>query len=391
MSIIDHIILFLLLFGVYAFWGKYNANKGSAAFWVAAIVPIVLYVFITGSRYGWGNDYLWYRVQFENIEFIVDQPVFKWLNQSLNYIGFNYVGGFMAYAFIFVVCAFVFLRSYGEQATYMYCFLVPATLFMSTNTIRQGVGMAFIFLVFMFFFKRKWLFMALAAFVAINIHSASIVPLAAIIGVFFVFRKPIHYWLSIPLYIFFAFVFDSSKMAFLSGLLGDVTVDNKFQSYIDNSDSWFGEDAVSDIYVQGTFALIMSSLFFIFLFYLGYRALKVRENRQVLVMYNFVVLGTIMQRAVFLFEILRRITESIMMFYFVPLGYIFYVYFRDCKQPKSHDAILFKKYSPVGMTIILAYLFMYWGRFIFLNPAADFFWYHIDDYIDPSLFFNYFS
>jgi len=65
MSIIEHIILFSLLFGVYAFWGKYLVNKNDMAFWQAAIVPI-------GSRYGWGNDYFWYKAQFENPELVID-------------------------------------------------------------------------------------------------------------------------------------------------------------------------------------------------------------------------------------------------------------------------------------------------------------------------------
>ena len=239
------------------------------------------------------------------------------------------------------------------------------------------MGLGFVYLALAFFHHRKWLLLVIAVLVAVNIHTSTIVIFAMILGIFYFSKKPINLWLSIPLYLFFAFVFDVSKMSFISDLLSKyVTLDSSFQSYIDNSDLWFGEDAIREQYNQSTFALIMTSLFYISLFYLGYLALKARENKHVLYLYNSVVLGVIMLRAVFNIELLRRFANPLEMFYFIPLGYVFYIYYNDCKQPKNHDAILLKKYFPVGITFILVYLFMFWGRFIFLNPNADFFWYH---------------
>lgn len=382
MSIIEHIILFLLLFGIYALWGKYNANKSDAAYWKAAIVPILLFVFITGSRYGWGNDYLWYRVQFENpIARENEQILFKWLNDFLNLIGFNYVGGFMVYAFIFITCAFVFIRSFGDYSTYMYCFLVPAALYISTNTIRQGVGMSFIFLALVFLKNKKWIYLIITAIIAYNIHSATIITLIILLGSFFIMKKPIHYILSIPLFLFFTFIFDASNTALLAGFLEKyVNVGGAFQGYIGNSERWFGEEAMQpELYTPGRYAFIFSILFNISIFYLGYLALKIRNNQRIVYIFNVVVLGYIIQNAVILFEILSRMALTLQMFYFVPVGYIVYVYFKDCKQPETNDAIRLKKHFPVGIAFILMELLRYWGRFIFLNPDADFFWYHFED------------
>jgi len=261
----------------------------------------------------------------------------------------------------------------------MYCLLVQATLITSTWTIRQGVGLAFIFLALMFFFKRKWLYVILATLIAFNIHSATIVTFAIIIGIFFGFKKPIHFWISIPLYIFFAMVFDVGKMTFLADFLSNnINLESKFQLYIDMSDRFFGEDAIEEEWKQSTFALIMSSLFHVSLIYLGYIALKTRENKQVLLMYHTYVLGSIALRAVFLYEIPRRIIGPLEIFYFIPLGYVFYVYFRDCKQQGNQYAVLLRKYFPIGITFILAYLFMYWGRWLLLNSDANFFWNVLD-------------
>jgi len=385
-SIIEHILLFSLLFVVYAFWGKHNVNKSGINYWLAAIFPILLYVFIIGSRYGWGADYLWYRVQYECDILDPSQITFNWLNQFLHFIEFNYVGAFMVYAFIFIVCAFVFLRSYGSSSKFMFCFLVPATIYISCHTIRQGLGMAFVLLALTFFFQRKWLLMVLIAGIAYYFHSVTIITLLTIVGISIFIKKPIHYWISIPLFLFFAFVFDVGKIGFIADILSNyISLDNKFQEYIDSSDKWFGEDAMNTHWAQGTFTLIMSSLYAVSLFYVGYKALKKIENKQVLIMYNTVVLGMIMTRAVFLYELFRRLTSPMEMFYFVPLGYIFYIYFQECKQPEN---IQLKKTFRIGIGFIMAYLIMFWGRFLFVNPQADFFWRHLDDSVNIQQFFD---
>ena len=386
MSIIEHIILFSLLFGVYAFWGKYNANKNGANFWKAAVFPVLMFVLITGSRYGWGNDYFWYWFQFENVESIREQIGFKWLNQFLNFIGLNYVGAFMVYAFIFILCAFIFTYSYRYESTYMYCFLIPATLFMSTNTIRQGVALAFIFLALVFLQNKKWIYLGIAAIIAYSIHSAAIITLFILLGSFFLVKKPVHYAISIPLFLFFTFIYNPSSTAYLADFLEKyVSFDNKFQSYIDNSERWFGEDAIRGTYDAGKFA---SSIFYIAIMYLGYLALKIRNDKRVVYIYNVVVAGCILYYAVVSFELLNRMILTLCMFYFVPVGYIFYVYFTDCKRPVNDTTIRLKKHFLVGITFILAYLVRYWGRWIFFNERTDFFWNHFDDYIDPINFLN---
>ena len=384
-SIIDHIILFSLLFAYYAFWGKYNVNRNGASFWMAAVVPILLYVIIVGSRYGWGVDYLWYRVQYE-YDVIEQEKAFKWLNQFLKFIGFNYVGAFMVYSFILIIGAFLLLRTFGAQSMYMYCFLIPATLYFPTAIIRQGIGVGFIFLALAFFQRRKWIYMAIASFLAFYTHSTTIVTIIGIVGIFFMFKKPIHYMITIPLYLFFAFVFDVGKMAFVADLISKIPAGTYFDGYVDNSEMWFGEDAVSAIYTLGNKELIVRSLFYVAIFYLGYIALKAKENKHVLYIYHTFVIGSIALRAVNNFEILRRFAQPMELFYFIPLGYVFYVYFKDCKQPENRSALLLKKYFPAGITLIMLYLVFFWGRFIFLNPAADFFWHNLEEVVSPNVF-----
>ena len=100
--------------------------------------------------------------------------------------------------------------------------------------------------------------------------------------------------------------------------------------------------------------------------------------------FNIVALGNILYHATFSFEIFHRMVTALQMFYFVPVGYIIYAYYQDCKQPENHYAIRLRKYFPVGIALIVANLLRTWGRFIFFNSSADFFWYHFDDYLDPN-------
>ena len=259
---------------------------------------------------------------------------------------------------------------------YMYSFLLPATLIFVNGIIRQGVGISFIFLALAFLHERKWLFMAIAVIIAINMHTTTIVLFATMIGLYFVLKKPIHYLISIPLLLFFTFIFDVGKITFLSDFLSNnLTFDIGFQHYLDNSDRWFGEDAMLDIYSQTTRTKIVMSLFNITIFYLGYNALKIRENKQVMYVYNTVVLGIILFNAVYLFELLRRFVQPMEMLFFIPLGYILYVYFKDCKQPQNQETKFFKKCFFVGL-LFIAWRLQNWRHFLLYNPNADFFWNH---------------
>ena len=386
MSNLDHIILYTFLFIYFYLWGRYNSNvKNSKRFWISALVPILLYSVIVGSRYGWGPDYLWYKFRLENaFSFKEDQVGFKLLNQAITGLGFNFVGGYIIYSLIFVICAFVLIRSYGSESKYMYAFLIPATLFVVNYAIRQGVALSFVLLAIYFFYRKRWISLVICLFIGATIHTAIIVTAAGLGACFFLFKKPISWKITIPLYLFFTFLFDSRTLGFLAPLLQKyITLDNKFQSYIDNADMWFGVEGADKRYEQGNFALIMSSLFYLSVFFIGFKALKIKPSSRILFLYNSFVLGVIFYRAVFLFEILRRFAEPLVMLYFVVLGYGVYVFSaividnQALTAESNHKLNLLRQNLPifrVGLVFILVYLFMYWGRFVFMNPTGIFYW-----------------
>lgn len=380
MSPSEHIVLYLILFSFYYLWGKCFSNqKDAIIYWVSAIIPILLYSFIVGSRYGWGNDYMSYKYKMEHAFTFPDEQIgFRWLNQAIDLMGLNFVGGYIIYSFIFILCAFILIRSYKKESKHMYVFLIPATFIFINYAIRQGIAFSFMMLALYFFNSKKWVLMIIAIIIGSIIHTSILVTIVMVGGIYILFKKPISWKITIPLYLFFTFIYDVSNTAFISKMLGDISLGNKFQNYIDSSDRWFGEQAIEDAFIQSMPAKILSSLFNIAIIYLGYYALKFKENSKILYLYNVSTIGMIFLRAVYQFEILRRFALPMVILYFIPLGYAIYV-FGYIK--RFHINFQIFKFSKIPLSlyytyvfIIVFYLILFLGRFIFLNQEAMFFW-----------------
>lgn len=385
MSIIEHIFLFLFLFLCMHLWGTTASRiKNGTTYWQLALFPILVYSLIIGSRY-WGADYLFYKFRLEHaFTYYEDQVGFRWLNQGINLIGLSYVGGYIFYSLIFIICGFILIRDFREESSYMYSFFVPATLLFITGIIRQGVALSFLFLAIYFFSRRNWLGLALSILIGTSIHTAFLITVFLLGGSFVLIKKPLSWKITIPVYLFCTYLFDYTSVGIIAPIIQKyLSFSNKFQTYVDSADFWFSAEAANTKFEQGVFASIFSSLFYISVIFIGYQALKFKPSNRVLYLYNSFVLGTILFRVVFLFEILRRFAEPLVMLYFIVLGYSIYVFSLIIKnkmkllvegkvnmQTIKRNILLYR----IGMGFILTYLMMFWGRFIFLNPQYIFFW-----------------
>lgn len=383
MSHIDHIILFLFLFLSFYFWGRYNYNiKDETKFWLSAIIPILLYTTIVGSRYGWGVDYMGYKYRYEySFSHPEEQIGFRWINQGLTLLGFNYVGAYMIYGLIYITSAFILIRSFGKESKYMYAFVIPASLIFITSIIRQGVALGFILLAIYFLNKKKWVGLAIALLIAVSIHTASLITIVIIGSFYLISKQPLNWKITIPLYIFFAFIFDVSKTSIITNYIQYIPFDTHFQGYVENADRWFGKKSLDDQFTQNQMARILSSAFYISIIYLGYHAIKYRPKPQIIYLYNSVVFGLILFRAVFNIELLRRFATPLESLYFIILGYSIYIFSEVSILKKqailSNDLLRIRKPSSLFsyfLICILVYVILFWGRFIFLNPEAIFFW-----------------
>jgi hypothetical protein len=367
-SNIDHIILYLLLHLIFILWG-YKARKlDDKSFLITAIIPIVCYSIIEGCRYGRGPDYLVYKEHFENYFSYRggEEPLFIWLNHSLKDIGFTHIGAFIVYSLIFIICIIFLLKDHKNLSLGTGIFFFTATFQFTEGPIRQAVGFSFIFLAIKFFYDQKWLFLVLSIIAACTIHSSNIIILVFIVGLYFI-KKPIPIIISIPLYLFFTYIYDMSNVGFLGDLvrMSNLSLDSKFQSYVENSDHWFSAHGISDIYDQSLLAKTLRSLFDVSILYLGNISLKRKPNQKMVLFYSFFVFGALVYKAFFNLEILRRIADPFYIFWFLIVGYAFYEF------KEKNFWIVAARYS------VILYVILFLGRFIFFNPNARFVWNYI--------------
>lgn len=367
MSSIDFIIIYLFLFLFFYLYGKKMDH--SKQYWLTAIPLIIIYSLIEGVRYNRGPDYLFYKFRFENVATYDDpQIVFKWLNQLLTFLDFNYVGAYIIYSLIFIICAVFFIQKYEVGRNWMYLLLIPSTLMFTESFVRQAVGFSFLFLGLRFWSEKKWIYCSIAILISYFIHSSLLITFAVIIFIDCFIRKipkPVY---TICIYLFFALLFDTSNVEIVERLIkkSGVGLDNQFQDYLEHANLWFGKDGIKDIYTQSAIAKTLRVLFDISIIYMGYISMKRNQPGALRTVYITFILGAIFYQAFFNLEILRRFAEPFYLFWFVVLGYSLGTFKkRDFKQ----SALL-----RISIICICIYLVSYWGRFIFLNPDAQFIW-----------------
>ena len=97
----------------------------------------------------------------------------------------------------------------------------------------------------------------------------------------------------------------------------------------------------------------------------AYKLLMKYPNQKVLFAFNIAVVGFILCRLFHGYEIFIRMFGQMDMYWFVPIGYSFYLIKKYNIKNKSVKLSLFA---------LCIYLIMLWARFVLLNPEAMFFW-----------------
>lgn len=367
MSSVDYIIIYLFLFLFFFLYGKRMDN--SKKYWLTAIPMIIIYSLIEGVRFDRGPDYLFYKYRFENVAtYDETQIVFKWLNQFLTFLDFNYVGAYMVYSLIFIVCAIFFIQQYDVGRKWMYLLFIPATLLFTETFVRQAVGFSFLFLGLRFWNEKKWIYCCIAILISYFIHSSLLITFVIIIFIDYFVRKVPKPVYTICIYLFFALFFDSSNIDIVAKLIrkSGIELDNHFQNYLEYADIWFGKEGIKDIYTQSIITKTLRILFDISIIYIGYISLKRNQSKILRTAYITFVLGAIFYQAFFNLELLRRFAEPLYLFWFVVLGYSLGTFGKED----------FKRspFLKISIISIYLYLILYWGRFIFANPNDQFVW-----------------
>lgn len=382
MSSVLHIIAYIILISIFYYFSKNNIkDKYRNLFWLIAIIPIVVFSLVEGCRYDRGADYLYYTYRFEHIN-PLDEPqiIFLGLMQLLKFLGFDSVGAFITYSFLFITGTFLFIKkTYNrDEAQWMYFFALIAMTLRAESMIRQYIAQPFIFASIPFIFNRKWIPAVLFILAAINIHTGVLIQVPLIICSYFLIKKTFN-WKIWMLMLFFAYyvipngILVSAFTNLLSILhLDSIIASDHMMHYIENSDRWLGEGSILEAAEQSFFTMTLQFLFEASVIYLSYKLLMKYPNQKVLFAYNITVVGFILCRLFHGYEIFTRMMGQMDLYWFIPVGYSFYILFKD----KISSDFRLKELLKIKMALFLLcfYQFMYWSRFIFLNPEAMFIW-----------------
>lgn len=370
MSSLDHILLYILLFGIAFIWSQASpANRKKCSLIFAA-----LYIFIVGSR-TWGADYDWYHynVEHPNDARVLEQEIgYQWLNACIRFIGLNGDGAFYIYALILMIGVLALVNSYKENWRYMCLLIIPAILLETCGHIRQGIAFGVALLSLAFLRKNKKVLALLFAFVAFNMHKIIVVLFLFYFISYLLSKKKIPIAIIILVYAIATFAPQVLDIDKFTQYFSALQVGGKYSRYIENSDLWFSSDASNDSWSQSPLALALSFLYDVAMFIVVNLCLKKQENKELRTYFYTFIIGAVFVRFFFLNELLRRTFNLLYILYFIPVGYsISYLITRKVRAQFEPG----EKYTfNVCLGVIALYLILYWGRFIVVNANCNFLW-----------------
>lgn len=377
MSQVSHIIIYTLFFFLLIIFTRISNKLSKKEYIIFIILIIITFSLIEGCRYGRGNDYFWYKYRFEHAGNIGDsQYIFdNIINLSLLTFGFNYIGAYITYSLLFAIGSFYFIyktfKRYYSQ--YIYLFWVCATLSAAEYQIRQYVALPFILFAFTAFITNKNIIIKLALsiigiLIAKEIHTGALF----IIPFFYIFifiKKTIPLKLSLPILFIVYYLYHFNNFTpivdWLSNSnLAQILGYDHIEVYTNNADRWFGEGSYLKTSEQSFFTKSLQYIFETSILILGYKSLQIKPNQNINTFYNITVIGFILSRLFFGYELFTRMSGQLDIYWFITLGYSFIILKNYTKK---------KIYSLFFICTIL-YLVAYWFRWIFLNPSAIFIW-----------------
>ena len=343
---IVYIIINILLFLVFCIAGL-KISKGEN-YRGNAIFCVIVFTLALGLRFARGNDYLHYQDIYVHGYDEGDQLAFSFINESLKFVGVSKYGIFLFYSFIEIVCSLIFLRRYRRYARYMFPLFLIAVINFDEYQIRQALGFSFVFLCLdsLTDIPDKWyralrknfiriLKVVLYFTISYSIHSACGYMLVIMIGFFLFYKRTIPLIISIPALLFSAYFFSEwFDFGWLNPILSQFAgEDERMNTYLENSDVWFSEEGLDDKYTRNPYVLVAEMFGTISLYILGSRVInKYVKGADAYAMYNFFVIGTIIQNAFRQLEILNRIGGDFALFWFFPLTLVLFYQKKLCNK-----------------------------------------------------------
>lgn len=385
MSGVDHILLYctmLLLAYVYDRQCRTTNNiqiyYGRNASAVSLFFLGTIFVITEGLRYGRGVDQcgnygpFYQHCMNPNSWFQEFETLFVWLNQAVYKIDpykdiWPFGSIFIVYAFIFFVCLFIYYKDKRQETKLFLALAILATNYITEWTIRQGVSFSFILLGLHFLEKKKWVWMAFFMAIAFGIHHGNVLAIALpVIFYFYLNKKPLPWKITVPLFVVLEYTmqvsFFQNIMTMVSTYLDVSALAGDRVGYLQDS-TMAQEVQAAEEWARGTITQLITVLFYASLIFVGAQNCKIKNKNTYI--YNAFVIGIMIYEPFRLAGSLARLFNVMSCLWFIPLAYALYNY----KLLKNSS-----KLTKWAMIPIFLYIVSYFGRYIFLNPDANYIW-----------------
>lgn len=366
----DYLILYIILLALALYTGKKLSKVILVKdYWKKSIPLIVTYSLIEGLRYLRGADYQVYCDTYLGRVTKVGY-LFSELNDFLNYLGVPFWGAFVVYSLIWIIAVLFFLRPYRKLITLGLPLLLVSHLYYSENLIRQYVAFSFVLISINYILEKKYL-----KFVALSILSVAIHPISIFfpftICIVYALKSPVKPSISLSIYIS-VIVFSMVPVYTVISDIINTSLSNlnigELEQYAQNSDRWFGEDAIRDKYTKSLISSMGKWVFDVLIIVWGYYCIQSsnqKKNTLILLIYNLFVVGVIGFELFMNIELMRR--------FFIPLyafwPVLFVVLYRFELQGE------YRFYFNLSKTFCLLYIVSYHIiKNIFLSPFQMFIW-----------------
>lgn len=384
MSNIDHILLysFIILFAILydktyrsSPRNKYNPNKGALS--IILFLLTFFFVFTEGLRYGRGVDqvgaYGPLYLHCMNDTIIELQFLFILINKAVYCIDFTrdvlpFGSIFITYALIFWLCLWRCYKEYRDETKFFLLFAILSTNYITEWTIRQGLSFSFILLAITYLDKRRWTQLGLCIAASFFIHVGNVFTIFVLgICYFFIGNKPFPWTITLPLFIILEYTVQAANInGFMQNLITgfgiNLSGNDHFSGYM-NSDYTDREVEMASEWTRGAFQQFITVAFYSALIYVGYFVYKAKKN--IVYIYNTFVIGIMLFEPFRLGGTFARFFLGASVLWFVPLSVS--LYYRN-------TIVKYRIWYNIALCIIICYLVMYYGRYIFLNPNANYVW-----------------
>ena len=298
---------------------------------------------IYGFRYGWGTDFFSYQSLYErgftgNTKTIDNiEPLFRIINEVLQFFNTPLHFAFFTYSFFLIFGVFYILKDHRKIAFLALPIFYFMTAYQSSNLVRYCMAIGFIYIAITYLLKKRWLPFLFIFALAFLIHSSVIffLPVLILFKYFDLFKK---LWAILTLYFLSYFIFPETIGTYLATIIeisGGFFEGNsfiKFGSYFDSTKEYryiSGKNLLVSFEKMITIQIIFFTLIDLLVIYYGFSLKKLKNYENFGFYYNLAILGMVLYRPVYGFELPMRLNFFYWWFSFIVIAHILYFLYKS--------------------------------------------------------------